>query len=199
MTELLLSAEVRSSTTATIDPVLTTLRAELVSLCSARPSLQVLVAPPLFRVRPAWYQQSLPWIASQFSSVICDSRPPNLHLLPSLINPELAPDGVHLTPVSGLYYVIHLFDQSVSTLATIGAAQDQQLVSVRENVRLHDDRISYLESRHVQLNHRVNLKTTEDAEFDDWQRNRSFEDWFTIQGLPRLSSELNNRDWQHQA
>ena len=159
----------------------------------------MLVAPPLFRPRPAWYQQSLPWIANQFSSIISDSRPPNLHLLPSPINQECAADGVSLTPIAGLFYVLHLFDQSVDVLGTAGAAMDQQMLSVREDVRLHDDRIAYLESRHTQLNHRVNLKTVEDEEFDDWQRNKSFEDWLTIKGLPRLSSDLDNRDWQVEA
>ena len=83
-------------------------------------------------------------------------RPANLFLIPSPVRQELAPDGINLTPVAGLHYVIHLF-------------------------------------------HRVNLKTAEDAEFDDWIRNRNDEDWFTITGLQRLSSQLDNSGWQVEA
>ena len=184
---------------ATLEPVFSGIKNHLASLFSSRPDLQVMLAPPLFQSHPAWYQQSLPWIASQFSSTFSADRPPNLHLLPNLVSQELAPDGASLTPVSGLHYIIHLFDQSVEALGTLTSTHDQQLGDVRERVRFHDDRIAYLENKHLFLNHRVNLKTAADAEFDDWVRNRSEEDWVTIEGLPRLRSDLSDRDWQVEA
>ena len=198
ITELLLSAEQRSSIPATIDPVFSGLKGELTSLCASR-SLQVFVAPPLFRPRPAWYNQSLPWIANQWSLAMARDQPVNLHLLPSPLNQELAPDGIHLTPVAGLHYVIHIFDQSVSGLASLGVPPDQQLAPLHEAVRSQDDRITYLENKHLFLDHRVNLKTAEDAEFHDMLRNKNDEDWFNITGLPRLSSKLDNRGWQVEA
>ena len=167
-------------------------------MCASR-SVQVFVAPPMFRPRPAWYNQSLPWIANQWSLVMSRDQPANLHLLPSPVNQELAPNGIHLTPVAGLHYVIHLFDQSISGLATLKTAPDQQLPPLHEAVRSQDDRITYLENKHLFLDHRVNLKTAEDAEFHDLIRNRNDEDWFTITGLPRLSSKLDNRGWQVEA
>lgn len=124
-------------------------------------------------------------------------RPANLFLIPSPVRQELAPDGINLTPVAGLHYVIHLFDRSIELINQISPAQQQS--SIIEAVRSHDDRISYLENKHLFLNHRVNLKTAEDAEFDDWIRNRNDEDWFTITGLQRLSSQLDNSGWQVEA
>ena len=194
ITELLVNSESRSTVTASIDPVFNHLKAELTTLCSSRSGINVFVSAPLFRVRPAWYQQHLPMIASQWSSAMTNGKPPNLHLLPCPVNQELSPDGVNLTPVAGLHYVIHLFDQSVDALALI-SAPDRQMLSVQESVRSHDDRISYLESKHVFLNHRVNLKTAEDAEFNDWVRNRNEEEWFTISNLPRLP-QMDNQAWQ---
>ena len=65
-------------------------------------------------------------------------------------------------------------------------------------VRQHDDRLSYLESRHLGLHDAVNLKAASDAEFRDWTINRSEEDWFTVMGLPRLGQMLP-REWQKAA
>ena len=71
----------------------------------------------------------------------------NLHLLPSFISQDLMADGIFLTPVSGLHYVLHVFDQTQSILDALGSSSDAQLVSVKEAVRVHDDRITYLESK----------------------------------------------------
>lgn len=199
MTELLLAAEDRSSVAAMIDPVLVGVRSKLNTLCGSRASLQVLVSPPLYRPQPAWYRESLAWIANQFSICMNHNKPPNLHLLPSHINQDLAPDGVHLTAVAGLHYVLHLFDQSVATLASLKLSPAELIISSKENIRSHDDRLAYLENDHMALTHRVNHKTAADAEFDDFLRNKSEEDWFTVSGLPRLPSSLNNQQWQVQA
>ena len=179
--------------------MLTTLKDHLARFCKARHDIQFCLAPPLFQATPTWYFESLPWIANQFSSRFSSDRPSNLHLLPSLICQDLMANGFQLTPVAGLHYVLHLFDQSVATLGTLQLPQEDQLVSVREAGRSHDDRISYLEQGHVHLSHRLNLKTAADAEFSDWVRNRNDEDWFTIRGLPRLSPDLNSQEWQVEA
>ena len=107
------------------------------------------------------------------------------------------PDGGHLTPVAGMHYVIHLFDQTETALqaATLGA--ERQLVSIRESVRQQNDRVAYLENRHGSLEKRSNTKMASDAEFDDWMLNRSEEDWLVVTGLPRLS--CSQREWQDAA
>ena len=68
------------------------------------------------------------------------------------------PDGAFLTPVSGLHYVIHLFDQTVSVLTVAQASADLKVMQVQEAVRLHDDRLAYLEHRHDNLNQQCPYK-----------------------------------------
>ena len=138
-----------------------------------------MVAPPLYRHRPTWYQKDLAQVASRFSSALSD-RPPNLHVIPSFMSQDLLPDGVHLTPVSGLHYVLHLFDQTEEILALSSQDSDSKLVRVQESVRHHDDRLVYLESRHDKLSVSGDLKTAIDSEFRDWMINKSEEDWMTV-------------------
>ena len=76
---------------------------------------------------------------------------------------------------------------------------DEQFGHVKESVRHHDDRMTFLESKHGQLQARVDHKIAADAEFNDWVLNRSEEDWFVIRGLPRLSSKLSKSEWQDAA
>ena len=126
------------------------------------------------------------------------NQPVNLHLLPSFISQDLQPDGCHLTPVSGLHYIIHLFDHSEAALALHHCNPEIKMAAVQESVRQHDDRLSYLESRHLGLHDRVNLKMASDAEFKDWTINRNEEDSFTVMGLPRLG-KMTSGDWQKAA
>ena len=107
-------------------------------------------------------------------------QPGNLHLLPSFVSQDLQPDGGHLTPVSGLHYILHLFDQTESILALHQCNSEIKLTAVQESVRQHDDRLSYLESRHKGLLDVVNVKVATDAEFRDWTLNRNEEDWLLV-------------------
>ena len=153
------------------------------------------MAPPLFRSRPSWYQAGLAQIASRFSTVLWTKPPANLFLLPSFICQDLSPDGIHLTAVSGLHYVLHLFDQAQAVLTLEPRSPEYKLVVVQEAVRHHDDRLSYLEGRHNNVQNGANLKFAADAEFQDWVLNRSEEDWMTIIGLKRLG-QMTPREWQ---
>ena len=123
------------------------------------------------------------------------AAPANLHILPSFAHQELCPDGIHLNPVSGLHYILHLFDQAAAVINLSEQDSEVRLGHVQEAVRKHDDRLAYLESRHGRLASSHDFKIAADAEFRDWQLNRSEEDWLTILGLPRLSVE-GKREWQ---
>ena len=159
---------------------------------------QVFVAPPLYRPKPHWYHQGLVQIASRFSAVFSTNAPRNLKLLPSFSCQDLMPDGRHLTPVAGLHYVLHLFDQSEQLLSRSTATADSQLIHVQEQVRHHEDRMSYLENRHAGMQVQANSKAASDAEFDDWMQNRNDESWIVIQGLPRLSG-VTRQEWPEAA
>ena len=158
-----------------------------------------MVAPPLYRNHPMWYQRGLTQIAARFSVTFSEGKPDNLFLLPSFSSQDLLPDGAFLTPVSGLHYVLHLFDSSEAALDLTASSGNVQFGCVKENVRLHDDRMAFIERRHDHLQRRVDHKIAIDAEFSDWVTNRSEEDWLVVQGLPRLSSDLSNHDWQEAA
>ena len=156
------------------------------------------MAPPLYRDRPNWYQKGLAQVAARFSNMMSARMPANLFLLPSFVCQDLSPDGIHLSVVSGLHYIIHLFDESTAILALEPREPELKLVKVQESVRMHDDRLSYLEGRHGALQGRVDIKFAVDSEFKDWMTNRSEEDWMTIMGLPRLGQMLP-REWQSAA
>ena len=156
-----------------------------------------MVSPPLYRHSPSWYQHGLSQIAAKFSTSLTADSPPNLHLLSSFNSQDLMPDGSFLTPVSGLHYVIHLFDQSEVVLLAAFSPTDARLSHVQEVGRQHDDRLTYLENRHGQLAKRFDLRIASESEFNDWVTNRSEEDWLTFNGLPRLPG--TGRQWQNAA
>ena len=158
-------------------------------------SFQVFIAPPLYRDRPLWYQQNLNQVAARFSSTFSGAAPGNLHLLPSFMSQSLDPDGIHLNPVSGLHYLLHLYDSTIDLISQFDLSADSRVLVVQETVRQHDDRLAYLENRHGALAANCDIKFARDAEFNDWVSNRSQEDWMTILGLPRISA-ANDREWQ---
>ena len=194
ITELFLAAEDCGTIASTVDNVLHVLREKLDSFCRSRPTAVVAVAPPLYRHTPFWYQKHLHEIAGRFSNILTESSPPNLHLLPSFVTQELLPDG-HLTPVSGLHYVLHLFDQTEVLLLSLASTSDVQLIGVKETCRQQGDRLTFIEHRHRQIDEKFDTKIAVDAEFSDWLLNRSEEDWFMMQNHPRLP-ESTSREWQ---
>ena len=107
------------------------------------------------------------------------------------------PDGIFLTPVSGLHYVLHVFDQTEVILTVAQKDSDAKISTVQEAVRHHDDRLVYLENRHDRLSTHHDLKVAINAEINDWMLNRSEEDWFTVMGLPRLT--CSRREWPEAA
>ena len=199
MTELIVSTERASSLSSTVDPVFSVIRDKILTLCTTRPTLQVVLAPPLYRPLPLWYRDNLAQVATKFSACFGRDRPENLHLLPSFVSQDLCPDGVLLTPVSGLHFVLYLFDETLSALKAVETTPDTLLVGVLESVRAHDDRLAYIEHDHSRLHHRVDRRVAIESEFSDWVTNRSEEDWITIKNLPRLSPDLNRQEWQVEA
>ena len=167
ITNMLLAADDTGTIASSIESVLTSFKTKVVALCSSRPTLQVVVAPPLFRLRPMWYPKSLPQISGLFSTMLSNDVPQNLHLLASFCSQDLLPDGVYLSPVSGLHFVLHLFDQTENILRLVSSNSDSQIYHVRELCCQHDDRIVFLEKRHENLDDRVDFKVAADAEFKD--------------------------------
>jgi hypothetical protein len=196
LTEALIESPDTGSLLSTVDPVMNEFRDVLRNFASSRTSLAVMVAPPLFRPSPYWYKAGLPQIAKRFSECLSKERPKNLMLLSSFISQDLMPDRVHLTPVSGLHYLLHLVDESESLIRRHGDELSSKVSHVTEVSRQLTDRVSYLELDHSRLVQSFDTKVAEDSEFNDWLRNRNEEDWIVVTGLPRLSASLSRQAWQ---
>ena len=153
----------------------------------------------MYRVTPLWYREGLPEVLSLFSQALSRDRPGTLHLLSSFATPEFGPDGIHLTPFSGLEHILHLFDSSLELITMLEASPEAVAVKSSESTRVLEDRVMALEQDHRRLNMVVEKKTAADAEFDDFQKNERFEDSFLISGLSRISSDLVGKAWQDQA
>ena len=128
ISSILASVQDTGSIFGTIDPILADFAGVLREFCSSRVDLQVTVAPPLYRLTPVWYRRHLPEIVQQFSSILSTNRPRNLHLLSSSVCQDLTDDGFSLTPIAGLHYLIHLFDESEALVKAIGAKGKPRLI-----------------------------------------------------------------------
>ena len=182
-----------------VEPALQDVRALLDQCCESRPDLKILVAPPMYRTSPVWYREGLPEILGVFSQVFTQDLPPNLHLLPSFPTPEYDADGVHLTPYSGLEFILHLFDSSTSLISSLSTSTDEKTVRGQESSRALEDRVMVLEQDHRRLNTVVEKMSAAEAELADFHTNERFEDSFVISGLPAIPSEKFGKAWQDQA
>ena len=130
VTQLLLNAADIGTVLSTIETLLNELSAKLVQLCRARPALLVTVCPPMYRAWPLWYRHHLAEMAASFSQVFSKIDLPNLMLLPSFINQDVTPDG-HLTIVSGLHFLLHLFDESEKLIRDQTVRPEVKLAQVK--------------------------------------------------------------------
>lgn len=108
VTNFLASSDGPTSVPRRVEPVLQDFLAALVNACTANPTPNYAVSPPMYRNHPVWYKEGLPEILTQFSQTLNSERPPNLHLLPSFPTPKFEDNGVHLTSYSGLEFVLLL-------------------------------------------------------------------------------------------
>ena len=197
----LLTGSIASASLSTrVDPVISAFRDKVVSLARSRPALQVFVSPPMFRTVPVWYRDGLSEIMIRFANSFrdIDNRPTNLWLLASFSRPTLEADGVHLTPYSGIEYILHLFKAPEDLMATATTEVEQRVDVLTEAQRGLEDRVMVLEKDHAQLRHDTELQQAISAELFDYEANIKNEVFFMVQGLPRLP-KLDQKEWQVQA
>ena len=150
----------------------------------------------MYRVAPLWYREGLPEIMTLFSQVLTSERPGNLHLLPSFPTPDYDAGGIHLTPYSGLEFMLHLFDASVEVLDKLALEPAAAAQASSESTRVLEDRMMAIEQDHRRLSRVVENKIAIDAEAADFRENERFEDYFVVSGLPRIDSDLIGKAWQ---
>jgi len=181
------------------EPVFTEAKATIIEACEAFPERKFLVCPPMYRTRPVWYREGLPEILQKFSSVMSSDQPKNLTLMPSFPTPEYESDGIHLTPYSGIEFVIHLFDSARMLLTLASAKTPARIDHGTEATRVLEDRMVAVEQNQRLMVKTLEMKTAVDAELACFQENVRNEVYFVISGLPRLPSGLLGRDWQDRA
>ena len=199
LSNFLSSAEGPDSVCQRVDPVLQDIRDAVIEACEQNPQRSYLLSPPMYRTSPVWYREGLPEILNMFSSTFRQEKPDNLHLLPSFAIPEYDSGGVHLTPYSGLEFIMHLFDSSNELLDQLLLPCEDRVVVTSEAGRVLEDRVMVLEQDHRRLNRVVEAKTAEDAEIHDFHANERLEAWFVVTGLPAIPSEKVGKEWQDQA
>ena len=175
------------------------IRSALQAACEESPSRNFFVAPPMYRTRPLWYREGLPEILNMFSQIMTTERPGNLHLLSSFATPDFDQDGVHLTPYSGLEFVLGLFDGAQTSLERLASDTEVIVSKTSESTRVLEDRVVALEQDHRRLNRVVDDKIAVDSEMSDFLKNERFEDCFVIEGTPRIPDDIVGKPWQDRA
>lgn len=191
--------ETSASISPRVNPVLDEVFSLVNEACQAFPDRKYLISPPMYRKSPLWYRDGLSEIMSCFSKMSESYVMPNLALLPSFSNPAYENDGVHLTPYSGLEFVLHLFNSSKTLLASLDAPIEARQDATSESARLLEDRVVALEQDHRRLSSEVDLAAAIKAEFDDVTANERTEDSFIISGMNRISGEMTGIEWQTRA
>ena len=199
LTNFIASADGPPTVSHRVDPVLQDIRSAILAACSAHPERYYLLSPPMYRSSPTWYRDGLPEILTMFSQTLSYDRPANLHLLSSFPTPDYGPDGVHLTPYSGLEFVMHLFDSAHELISLLETTTDEVVIRSCETTRVLEDRVMVLEQDHRRLNRAFEGKTAADAELADFRLNEGFEDSFVIIGLEKIPDELIGKAWQERA
>ena len=188
-----------TSITQRIGPTLQEFRSALVSTCNTNPDRDYMVSPPMYRTTPLWYREGLPESLTLFSSIMSQDRPENLFLLPSFPTPDFDQDGIHLTPLSGFEFILHLFDGSQSLLESQEVGIEKVTLLNTEAARVLEDRVVALEQDHRRLHRVVDHKIAVDAELADFTKNERFEDCFVLEGTARIPDEVVGKPWQDQA
>ena len=128
-----------------------------------------------------------------------ENRPKNFFLLPSFPAVDLESDGVHLTAISGLEYILFLFDSATTTIDRSKKPMTALTNINSDAIRTLEDRVVVLEQDRTRMSREFESKAAIDAEFREFQENVRYEDHFLISGLAKPSSGLTTQEWQTKA
>ena len=180
-----------------VEPVLQQLLSCVEVSAQAHTERLFLIAPPMYRTFPEWYRDGLPEILKKFSETLA-SKSKNIRLLPSFATPAFEQDGTHLTPYSGLEFILHLFDSASALIDSLTSQPEDVLLQNCEGSRVLEDRMMAIEQDHRRLNRVVEDKIAIDAELAEYHENIRYEDHFVITGLRRIP-KCDTRVWQEKA
>ena len=187
-----------SSLSTRVSPVIESFMEKIWAFAADRPEVQVFVSPPMYRTNPLWYRDGMSEIMLLFDARIQKDRPSNVWPLPSFSRPQLEADGVHLTPFSGLEYVLHLFDASQDAFSSLTLSDSARIDQAINSNRSLENRVSVIEQDHARLVKSVEFQNAITAEALEYQENLRNEAFIMVQGLPRLP-KLDQKEWQVRA
>ena len=199
VTNFLTSSEGSSTVSLRVEPIFADLLTKIEILSAERPNLRCLICPPMYRLQPIWYRESLSQILTKFSEVFSRRSSPAILMMSSFANPSLEDDGVHLTAYSGLEFVLHLFDSAKTLIENSALDVESKSSLSTEATRVLEDRLMAVEQDHRRLNMDFEKKTSVDAELADFNENCRNENWFVILGLAKLDAGLSRQEWQTRA
>ena len=160
------------SAAARVEPLLLEVREVLLSFCQEFADRSWFLAPPMYRTTPLWYRDGMSEILLKFSEVFTKEKPVNLFLMPSFHSPVLEADGVHLTPFSGLHFVVSLFDSALELLKNSKRPASAMVPIQQESIRSLEDCVSVIEQDHKRLNQSVINKSVVTSEAADYAENQ---------------------------
>jgi len=143
MTDSPESSEASSSVSQRVDGILKDFFEAISEACLASPARQFLICPPMYRHCPLWFRDGMGEVLHCFSSFYAKYAVarPQLSAMPGFPKPSFESDGVHLTPYSGLEYVLHLFDRSETILSNLSLTSEAREPIVSESARLLTDQV----------------------------------------------------------
>ena len=192
------TASSSGSISSRIDPLMTSFVEKVFSFSKSRPSLTVFICPPMYRLVPIWYRESLPEIMQKFSKMLGEERPSNVLVVPSFAKFDLEADGIHLTPYSGMEYLIHLFDDTQELRNKSMLPDVAKVAKIDLEAIGLANRVVVLEQDHARLNRRFERQSAETSELLDLDENLRNEIFLMVQGLPQLP-KLETKEWQSRA
>ena len=148
------STDATSSISIRVEPILKEVQTIVEAASLANEERLYLIAPPMYRTFPIWYRDGISEVLQKFSSMLCSkpTGPKNMLLLPSFSTPSFEGDGIHLTPYSGLEFILHLFDSSAALVQTLNSRPEEVVIKQVESSRVLEDRMMAIEQDHRRLN-----------------------------------------------
>ena len=104
---------------------------------------------------------------------------------------ELEKDGIHLTSLSGYYYVHHLFDASLAILDSLAKTVEERVDDTSKNSVVLDSRISVLEHQFSSFQSQNDLDFAIQQELNDWNENRAMERYIVVTGLAQAPQKMS--------
>ena len=189
-----------SSVMSRVDSIITSFFEKAVSFSHNHPATFVFVLAPMYRTKPIWYRDSLSAIVQKFGEGYAglEDRPHNLLLLPSFSRVQLEADGVHLSPYSGMEFVLHLFDAAQEVRSNLELPCENRVLKTEVVCVGLQDRVHVLEQDHSRLSHKFELQMAANSEALDLQENVRNETYLMMQGLPRLP-KMDSKMWHTRA